>query len=375
MTRRGNTATNGAGYAPVSLGTGVRANARTPPMYMEGTDRLGSIAWTAALPTGSVLFDLAVHPGIFKSLRDAAKTRQYIQWHHLEFKFACATNTQKDGSYVAAFVADPEDVLNEDPVLAVEEVAGAPGMVQDSIWRTRTVTVNRGGGNSTSNAIVDPTKFGHYTSESGEPRFYSPGVIRALVDGEVGQAGAMVLYCTYRCTLHVQARQTDSEVTPDAFLRNAIAAFGTDGRTYLTKTDGSNLVWSDFFPNHVAPDVPSVFLTTGTLIGGTDGDPTASVTTNYLKFVPVRANPALPGGAFALSSGPFDNDAAVEFTFSSPNTTTQDQLFGANHTFTLVVEDEENERRYRVRALPHGGLTNTRQHTHVRRKATPVLGY
>jgi len=373
MARKGNTATNGAGYAPISLGTGVRANTRTPPMYMEGTDRLGSVEWNGALPTGSVLFDLAVHPGIFKSLRDAAKTRQYIQWHHLEFKFACATNTQKDGSYVAAFVADPEDLLNEDPILAVEEVAGAPGMVQDSIWRTRTVTVNRGGGNSTSNAIVDPTKFGHYTSESGEPRFYSPGVIRALIDGAVGQAGAMVLYCTYRCTLHVQARQTESEVTPDAFLRNSIAAFGTDGQSYLTKTDDSNLVWEDFFPDHERPDKAVVLNTTASLIGGTDGDPTVSVTTSYLKYAPTRAN-GTPGG-FVLSSGPFDDDDTPEFTFSSPNTTTKVQLLGANHMFTLVVADEEAQQRYRVRMLSHGGMTNSPVKSHIRRKARSVLGH
>lgn len=374
MTRSRNTATNGAGYAPISLGTGVRANTRTPPMYMEGTDRLGSIAWTGALPTGSVLFDLAVHPGIFKSLRDAAKTRQYIQWHHLEFKFACATNTQKDGSYVAAFVADPEDLLNEDPLLAVEEVAGAPGMVQDSIWRTRTVTVSRGGGNRTANAIVDPTKFGHYTSESGEPRFFSPGVIRALIDGEVGQAGAMVLYCTYRCTLHVQARQTDAEVNPDTFIRNAISAFGTDGQAYLTKTDDTVLLWEDFFPDHVQPEQSEVFLTTGLLIGGTDGDPTVSVATSYLKYAPTRANGT--AGGFALSSGPFDDDVTPEFTFSSPNTTTKVQLFGANHTFTLVVEDEEDSKRYHVRQLDHGGLTNSPVKRHIkRRKATSVQGH
>nr|UTQ50841.1 MAG: coat protein [Sanxia tombus-like virus 7] len=350
MPRRRGTATNGAGYAPVSLGTGVRANRRTPPMQLEGTDRIGVINWDGALDTGHVLFDLLVEPGIFKSLRDVAKARQYIQWHALEFKFSCGTNTAKDGSYVAAFIADPDDKNPDDPTLAVEEVAGAPGMVQDSIWRTRTVSVGRGRGNSTQNAIVDPTKYGHYTSTAGEPRFYSPGSIRALVDGRVGQAGTMVLYCTYRCTLHVQARQDDAQLAPAPVIRNLFPWVWPDNTDYAITDPGPNGVvirWDDSFPDYERPKTDTVFQVPVPVVCSAKG-------TNAGGRV------ICPYILYQVSSDQFymtdDLDGAAILQATSPSAASVFQIMPAGMTFTVVYTEGEVTRG--VRELPGGGLTN-----------------
>lgn len=354
--RGGLNPTSGAGYAPVSLGTGVRANSRTPAMKLEGTDRIAVVNWgDEGLATGAVLFNLLITTGIFKSLRDVAKARQYIRWDHLSFKISCGTNTSKDGSYVAAFVADAEDVLPEDTELALEETAGAPGMIQDSVWRTRTVDVRRGDDGGTSAAIVDPTKFGHFTSTQGEPRFFSPGILRALVDGRIGQSGTMVLYCSYKVTLFVQARQGEEETEGNTNLRNATSAFAVDDQDLLTTTVGTprNIGWLDFFPGTEPPDEIIVFRTTGILICGNGDNDGISLTTNYLKYI-------VPNNVFAISSGPSDSDDVISYSFSSPNTTTDTQLFGAGNIWEAVEEAEPETARYAIRTLPHGGVTNER---------------
>lgn len=372
MPRRNSTRpTNGAGYAPVSLGTGIRANSRTPPMVMEGTDRLGVVNWEGALPTGSVLFNLMITAGIFKSLRDAAKTRQYIQWHHLSFKLACGTNTAKDGSYVAAFVADPEDELNEDPELAVEEVAGAPGMIQDSIWRTRTVEIWRGGRNNTGAAIVDPTKFGHYTSTQGEPRFFSPGYLRVLVDGAVGQAGTMVLYCSYKVTLHVQARQTDSEEVEVPRYRTTVNAFVKSGNNRLEFNSSNYLNWARIFPGYEKPEEDVWFKTDAPLLMCSGKDATSL--TRYYIYSPYvcygheedtfNAYP-LPGmKTFIDGSIP----AAAKLGALEPVITPSSsgifyQAIPAGSEWEAVDVSDEEETRSKVlgsiRTLPSGGCTN-----------------
>lgn len=303
MTRRrsnhgGMNPTDGAGYAPVSLGTGVRANSRTPPMRMTGTDRIGSFEWTGALPSGSVLFNLLVYAGLFKSLRDAAKSRQHIKYHRLSFKFSSATNTARNGSYVAAFISDADDEVPVNPVQRCEEVAGAPGMIEDSIWKTRSVNVVNGNGQSTSNAITDPTPKGHYTSVGPEKRDYSPGYIRAVVDAPVDQAGAMVLYCTYDVTLYTQARQIDSDDTlkEDMEIRSSNTVGGRQGSKAVSVVPASSTAtssdayWEYVFPDYERPEAPTVFELETPMMVSAIAAPWQVCSTPYIQYLPDAPN-------------------------------------------------------------------------------------
>nr|UBJ26035.1 putative capsid protein [Sichuan mosquito virus 2] len=173
---------------------------------MSGLDRLLHVEDVMRYSSGSTVMAFTVTPSGFKRLAKGAAAFQKIAYEKLVFRVEPQISASTSGGYVAAFVADPDDVIK-----TLDQITSVEGSVTTKWWQGASVP-----------ARVAKRDF--FTSPGLELREFSPGAFYLMVDGKATQAGSLTVFCEWSVVMHgavLEAPPSSTKVVQmDVFVRN-----------------------------------------------------------------------------------------------------------------------------------------------------------
>lgn len=177
-----------AGGAGASVSTPLSVvNKAVDQTTASGTDRVFHTDDLSALLSGSVVCQIPIEAGTFARMAVLARAYQRVEYIRLNFRVSTYAPTSVGGGYVAAFVADPDDVA---PAKAqvLNWLTSQQGSVTTKWWQNATIAAR-------------PARSWYYTSPGVEVREFSPGRFVIVVDVRASATTGLTVWADWQVKL------------------------------------------------------------------------------------------------------------------------------------------------------------------------------
>lgn len=218
--------------APVSTAVRVQQQAQDSAL-MRGVDRLVHVEDVSRMTSGSVVADVPINAGSFARLSVLSSAFQRVVYRKLVFRVETFAPTSVGGGYVAAFVADADDLPPAGSMARLNWVTSQSGSITTKWWQA-------------ANIAARPARAWYYTSPGIEIREYCPGRLIILVDSKATATCGLTVYAEWEVSL-THATLESVEIKGRTVAKKLYTQNGHKGLFYK---DG------DAFKDDVASQIP-----------------------------------------------------------------------------------------------------------------------
>jgi len=354
--------------APISRAVPVRNNRTNEFHRKSGTDFINTVS-TATIADGQVFFAVRIEPQSLPQMAAIGKSYQKVHYNHLTFQIASRMATTTPGGYIAGFIPDAADLLPDDVLERKRKLTSTPNSVGINNWKSTSLTVTSGGGRRAQECLPQRQFF---TSESADPREFSPGIFYLIADGAVASPGTISLIIHWDVTFHVQSYETNIQegIAGELFSSHLLYCYDTEDMPRSGDTATSDyLRWNDIFPNENYPGNGAVYRCEIPTTGKTAVEASQDVFVSYwwttfsnqsYQTIRFYQNPAGTANATFFAPGNGDNTqviwSGVKFTLES----LPEQENRSSHP-------QSNSVNSRYHSLVGGGISNL-PHSRVLRR-------
>lgn len=218
------TAGFGARGPPVTYKGNLIGGNNTTSITIKGQDQLAFIADTSNFEDGDVIVEEVITCQSFKRLAELAGSYQRVKWNKLQFKVQSQLPTATSGGYIAAFVADPDDVIGGSPSQRAELMSNKNAIAAKAYDMVK----------------LDANVKGRslFTSQTGESRLYSPGLFAMVLNGVISAHGSMMIWVDWDVTLSIPTAHSPAQLLPGLRILAPFAGLAA-GRTGLWAKDAA----------------------------------------------------------------------------------------------------------------------------------------
>lgn len=149
-----------------------------------GVDRVFHSDDISVFSSGTAFVDLLVTAGAFERMSVLARAFQRVAFLSLVFEVSTYAPTSTGGGYVAAFVADPDDVSRDNSNL-LSWLTSQQGSKTTKWWQSTTI-------------VARPARSWYFTSPGVELREYSPGRLILAVDVKASAALGLTIWARWQ---------------------------------------------------------------------------------------------------------------------------------------------------------------------------------